>query len=132
MPSEHEIEVRVRYSETDAMGFLHHGNYASLFELGRTELFRAQGGNYRDMESRGHFLVVVRLDTRFHKPARYDDLLRIRTRVRRVGLAKLEHDYEVRREHELLAEASSTLACVDREGRVLRLIDVLPNLDPPE
>ena len=59
MSSEHEIVIRVRYSETDAMGFLHHGNYFALFEMGRTELLRSRGGNYRRMEEEGLYMVVV-------------------------------------------------------------------------
>ena len=59
-PYEHEIPIRVRYCETDAMGFLHHANFLCLFEMGRTELFRAQGGDYRKMEEGGHFFVVVK------------------------------------------------------------------------
>jgi acyl-CoA thioester hydrolase len=61
MLTEHEIQFRVRYKETDAMGFLHHANYAVFFEMGRTELLRAQGGNYREMEESGVFMVVVRI-----------------------------------------------------------------------
>jgi len=68
---QHEIQIRVRYCETDAMGFLHHANYLNYFEIGRTELFRAQGGNYREMEERGLYLVVVQFACRYHKPARY-------------------------------------------------------------
>ncbi|RPI89913.1 MAG: acyl-CoA thioesterase, partial [Planctomycetaceae bacterium] len=71
----HEIDIRVRYSETDAMGFLHHANYFVYFELGRTELLRAQGGNYRQMEEEGQFMVVVSLECKYRRPARYDDLL---------------------------------------------------------
>ena len=65
---QHEIQIRVRYSETDAMGFLHHANYFSYFEVGRTELFRAQGGDYRAMEEGGLFLVVAKLDNRLLAP----------------------------------------------------------------
>ena len=84
MPSEHEIELRVRYQETDPMGFLHHANYFAYFEIGRTELLRASGGNYREMEEAGLFVVVVKAECRFRSPARYDDLLRLRTTVVRV------------------------------------------------
>lgn len=123
---QHEIQIRVRYCETDAMGFLHHANYLNYFEIGRTELFRAQGGNYREMEERGLYLVVVQLTCRYHKPARYDDVLTVRTTLSRVGAAKLEHDYEVFRDGELLATAHSVLACVDRAGNVQRMTHVLP------
>ena len=114
----HELTLRVRYSETDAMGYLHHSKYAIYFEEGRTELFRASGGNYRRMEELGLFFVVSRLDIRFRKPARYDDLLTLVTTLEKTGAVKLEHRYELKRGEELLAEATSTLACVNGEGKV--------------
>jgi acyl-CoA thioester hydrolase len=124
--SEHEIEIRVRYCETDAMGYLHHSHYLSYFESGRTELLRAAGGNYRGMEERGLFMVIVKAEVRYHQPARYDDLLRLRTRVARITPAKLEHEYRLTRGKTLLAEGRTTLACVDRQGTVQRMTDVLP------
>ena len=68
---EHEIPIRVRYCETDAMGFLHHANFLCYFEMGRTELFRAQGGDYRKMEEGGHFFVVVEMNVKYRSPARF-------------------------------------------------------------
>jgi acyl-CoA thioester hydrolase len=118
MLKQHEIQIRVRYSETDAMGFLHHSNHLAYFEEGRTELFRASGGSYRDMESQGLFLVVVKLECRYHAPARYDDLLTLRTTVTRISPAKLEHEYELFRDSRLLARGHSTLACVDADGKI--------------
>ncbi|MDZ4684239.1 MAG: thioesterase family protein [Planctomycetaceae bacterium] len=121
----HRIEIRVRYCETDAMGFLHHANFINYYEMGRTELLRAQGGDYRAIEESGLFLVVVKLDCRYHSPARFDDLLTLETTVERVSAAKIEHSYRLFRGEQLLATASSVLACVDREGRVQRLPDSL-------
>ena len=72
MLDEHQIQIRVRYCETDPMGYLHHANYFVYFEMGRTELLRAQQGNYREMEEQGLFMVVVGLECRFRAPARYD------------------------------------------------------------
>jgi acyl-CoA thioester hydrolase len=123
---EHEIQIRVRYCETDAMGYLHHSHYLSYFESGRTELLRAAGGNYRGMEARGLFMVIVKAEVRYHQPARYDDLLTLRTRVARITPAKLEHEYRLMRDETLLAEGRTTLACVDRQGVVQRMTDVLP------
>ncbi len=116
--AEHEIEVRVRYSETDPMGLLHHARYFVYFEMGRTELLRAAGGNYRQMEEAGLLIVVVRADCRYHRPARYDDVLRIRTTVTRVTMAKIEHEYHVFRGSELLAVGHTLLAVVDRSGKI--------------
>ena len=125
MPQQHEIEIRVRYCETDAMGYLHHAQFFNYFEMGRTELFRAQGGNYREMEEQGLFFVVVKLECRFHAPARYDDLLTLRTWMTGLSAAKLEHEYELFRADQRLTSARSVLACVDRDGAVLRIPDVL-------
>jgi acyl-CoA thioester hydrolase len=124
MVAENEIQIRVRYSETDAMGFLHHGNYFSYFEMGRTELLRSRGGNYRAMEEGGLYMVVVSLECKYRKPARYDDVLTLKTRVARVTPAKLEHEYRLYRDGELLTEARTTLACIDRDGAVQRIPEV--------
>jgi acyl-CoA thioester hydrolase len=96
--------------------------------MGRTELFRAQGGDYRKMEEGGHFFVVVEMNVKYRSPARFDDLLALRTRVVRVTPAKLEHEYRLTREETVIADAQSILACVDREGRVRRISDVIPEL----
>ena len=129
MLNQQELTIRVRYAETDAMGFLHHSNYFVYFEMGRTELFRAQGGNYRDMESKGLFLVVVKIECNFKSPARYDDELTLKTRISRITPAKLEHEYEVRRGGELLTTAKSTLACIDKNGRIQRMDEVVPGIE---
>jgi acyl-CoA thioester hydrolase len=125
MLREHEIELRVRYQETDPMGFLHHAFYFTYFEIGRTELLRAAGGNYRRMEEEGLLVVVVRAECRFHRPARYDDVLRLRTTVARVTPAKIEHEYRLFRGEELLALGNVTLAVIDREGKVQRVPEEL-------
>lgn len=129
--SEHEVEIRVRYQETDAMGLLHHANYLTYFEIGRTELLRANGGNYRKMEEEGLFVVVIRAECHYRRPARYDDLLRLRTRVQRITPAKIEHEYTVYRDSELLATGHTTLAVVNRAGQIVRVPDWLQT-DTPE
>lgn len=123
--NEHTIEIRVRYSETDAMGLLHHSNYLTYFEIGRTELFRAQGGSYRRMEELGLYFVVAKIDVRFRRPARYDDLLILKTEISRVTPAKLQHHYCLMRETEVLAEANTVIACVNGVGEVQRIPDDL-------
>ncbi len=125
MLTEHEIEIRVRYCETDAMGFLHHANHFNYFEMGRTELLRAQGGNYRAVEDSGLYFVVVKLECRYHASAHYDDVLRLVTRVERVSPAKIEHSYRLYRGTQLLTTAQSVLACVDRDGKIQRVPDVI-------
>ncbi len=121
MINQHTIEIRVRYNETDAMGFLHHSNYLSYFEIGRTELFRAQGGSYRRMEELGLYFVVAKIEVRYRRPARYDDLLTLHTKIARVTPAKLEHSYQLMNGGEVLTEASSVIACVNGSGEVQRI-----------
>jgi acyl-CoA thioester hydrolase len=120
-----EIQIRVRYAETDRMGLLHHANYLVYFEQARTELLRSQGYTYRDMEDQGFLLVLVKVQVRYRRPARYDDLLTIRTHVVRSSTVKIEHRYEVLRDGELLAEGETTLGCVDRNGQVQLLPEFL-------
>ncbi len=122
---QHEVELRVRYAETDAMGFLHHSRYFVYFEIGRTELFRAAGGDYRKMEEDGLFLVVAKVECRFKSPIRYDDLITLRTTIERISPAKLEHKYELFRDGELLAIGTSTLGCVDRSGQIQMMPDFI-------
>src|SRR3989441_5643139 len=112
-----DIQIRVRYAETDRMGLVHHANYLVYFEEGRTELLRAQGISYRDIEDQGFFLVLTKLQVRYKSPAYYDDLLTLRTSVMRTTLVKIEHKYELMRGGVLLAEGETTLGCVDRQGK---------------
>ena len=125
IPLQHSIQIRVRYSETDAMGFLHHSNYLAYFEVGRTELFRHQGGNYRRMEELGLYFVVAKVEIRFKRPAKYDDVLDLKTTVSRQTPARIEHTYELCREGDVLAEADTVIACVDSEGILQRIPDDL-------
>src|SRR5262245_37425223 len=110
-----ETTIRVRYAETDRMGLLHHANYLVYFEQARTELLRAQGLAYKDLEDQGFLLVIVKAEVRYRAPARYDDMLTIRTTVVRATAVRIDHRYEVSRDGVLCAEGSTTLACVDRE-----------------
>jgi acyl-CoA thioester hydrolase len=120
-----EITVRVRYAETDRMGLLHHANYFVYFEQGRTELLRSQGLAYKDFEDQGYLLVLTKAEIRYRGPAYYDDVLTVRTTVVRMTSVRIDHRYEVFRDATLLAEGSTTLACVDRQGRVQALPEIL-------
>jgi acyl-CoA thioester hydrolase len=113
-----EIQIRVRYAETDRMGLLHHANYLVYFEQARVELLRAQGVSYKELEDRGYHLVIAKVEVRYKSPAHYDDVLTIRTTVVRTSPIRIEHKYEVFREGVLLCEGTTTLACVDREGKL--------------
>jgi acyl-CoA thioester hydrolase len=118
-------EIRVRYCECDPMNVAHHSVYTIWFEMGRTELLRASGQTYRAFEEAGVFLAVVSLSVKYRRPAKYDDLLTLVTRLRDVGHVKIEHTYELRRGDEILAVGESTLACLDREGRARPLPELL-------
>ena len=118
-----EIAIRVRYAETDRMGLLHHANYLVYFEQARTELLRDLGLTYKDMEGAGFLLVLAKVEVRYKLPARYDELLTIRTAVVRTTPIRIEHKYEVLRDGRLIAEGNTTLACVDRDGKIQALPD---------
>ena len=125
MLPDHEIEVRVRYYETDAQGFVHHANYFVYFEQARVEQLLALGYDYAHLERDGILLVVNKIACKFHRPAKFGDTLRIAIRTVRSRGARIDHEYRVHRGNELLAEGESTLACIDREGRVQRLPEFL-------
>ncbi len=116
---EHEIKIRVRYSETDQMGVVYHGNYAQYFEMGRVEWLRNMGISYKWMEDNGIMLPVVSLTMNYKKPARYDDLLTIKTKMLKLSSVKIEFDYEITNENnELLTTGYSVLVFVDmKTGR---------------
>jgi acyl-CoA thioester hydrolase len=113
----HETPLRVRYDECDPMGFVHHSVYLKYLEIGRTELLRAAGGCYRDMEAAGQMVVVLRIDIRYRKPAKYDDQLLVETNVAKVTAAKIVHEYVIRRGEDTIIEADVTMAIVDRAGK---------------
>lgn len=125
---EHEIELRVRYDEVDAMGFVHHSNYLRYFEIGRTELLRVSGGCYRDMEAAGKWVVVVHVDCRYRKPARYDDVIKVRTRIDKVTVGKIVHAYEILCNDEQLVTALVTLVVIDERGTPQRVPEELLEL----
>jgi len=122
---QHEIEIEVRYYETDGQGIVHHANYFQYFELGRVQMLKAAGFDYAELERQGIFLVVHSIGCRYLLPARFGDTLRLVTRVERITLARIDHTYQVYREDDLLAEGKSTLACVDRDGTVQRMPECL-------
>jgi acyl-CoA thioester hydrolase len=110
----HQIQFRVRYSETDQMRVVYHGNYAQYFELGRVEWLRNKGVSYKWMEENGVMLPVVSLTMNYKKPARYDELLTLKTILKKMSSVKIEFDYELYNEkEELLTTGNSILVFVD-------------------
>lgn len=116
---EHQLQIRVRYAETDQMGVVYHGNYAQYFEMGRVEWLRNLGVSYKWMEDNGVMLPVVNLSMNYKKPAKYDDLLTVKTILKSQTGVKIEFDYEIYNEkNELLTTGYSMLVFVDmKSGR---------------
>src|SRR4051812_31466105 len=104
---EHTIEIRVRYPEVDAMGYVHHSRFLQYFELGRVELLRSLGFAYADLEKQGVFFVMVRAQLNFKAPARYDELLSLKTKVTKHTHVRIDHSYELKRDNTLLAEGTT-------------------------
>ena len=115
------LDVRVRYVECDPMGVVHHSVYPVWLEMARTELLRRQGFAYRELEARGVYFVVARLNLRYQRPARYDDALTIHAKVEPTAGVKIEHRYRVCRGQQLVARAESTIVCVDEDGALQRV-----------
>ena len=132
MDLQNTIFIRVRYVECDPMGYLHHSNYLPYFEMGRTELLRQMGVNYRDLEDRGFIFVVARISVNFKRPIRYDDQLELVTRVQRQTRARIDHVYELYNQQSrlLLTTAESTIACVNRKGEPTAIPEDLAALRP--
>ena len=101
------------------------GGHFVVGEQARIELLRTAGVSYKDLEDQGYLMVLTKVEVQYKRPARYDDLLTIRATVARTTMVRIDHRYQVLRGAELLAEGSSTLACVDREGRPQALPEFL-------
>lgn len=112
----HLIKLRVRYGETDQMGYCYYGNYAQYFEVGRVETMRAVGMTYRQLEEQGVMLPVSEFSVKYKTPALYDDELTIKTTISAVRGARLDFDYTITNaDNKLVAEAKTTLVFVSKE-----------------
>lgn len=122
-----ELAIRVRYAEVDRQNAVHHSRYAVYFEMGRTELLRLNGYEYRDLEEEGVFLVIARLECRYRAPARYDDELVLRTKLVRADRVRIEHNYELTRpaDNVVIATAETTLVHVDGAGKLQAIPEML-------
>lgn len=129
----HETRIRVRYGETDAMGVVYYGIYPLYYETGRTEMMRHLGFTYREMEEMGIIMPVISMNCCYRKPARYDDLLTIKTIVRKMPETKILFDYEIYNEQkELVNEGQTTLVFLDSEkGRPVRIPGFLKSVLEP-
>ncbi len=115
------LTFRVRYPEVDAMSYVHHSRYLQYFEMGRVEPLRELGVAYVDLERQGVFFVVVKAEIRYRAPARYDDELRLTTTVIKQTHVRYDHLYRLERGTDLLAEGTTTIACVNRAGEVIAI-----------
>lgn len=122
-----EFSFRVRYSETDQMGVVYHGNYPQYLEMGRVEWLRSKGISYKKMEESGIMLPVISLRINYKKSALYDDLLTVTTRISKKPLVRIEFDYEIHNEaKELLIEANTVLAFMDiKSNRPMKCPDYI-------
>lgn len=114
----HSFSFRVRYGETDQMGVVYHGNYAHFFELGRTEWLRSLGVTYKYMEKTGVMLPVISLSCNFKKSAFYDEILTVKTMLKRQPGVKIEFDYEITNESgEIITLGNTVLAFINMETK---------------
>jgi len=116
-----DFEHRVTYAETDRMGFVYYANYLIYFEIGRTEYIRSSGMAYKELEDMGYMLPVLSAACKYIKPARYDDVLTIRTTISEFKGIRLGFSYEILREGIKLVEGTTSHAFVDNEGRPRKL-----------
>lgn len=121
MLREHTFDLSVRYYETDGQGVVHHSNYLRYMELARIELLNAVGYDYAKLEESGVLLVVAKATVKYKYPARYGDTLRIWIRTKRAFGARIDHSYLLKVGERIIAEAETTIASIDREGRVMRI-----------
>lgn len=123
MVTSHTITIIPRYCETDQAGVVHHTVHPIWLEMGRTELLRENGIPYSKLEKMGTFFVVADIKIRYRRPALYDEELELETSVTKVTSARVEHSYSLKRKATglLLAEAKTTLACVDSDGSLKKI-----------
>ena len=111
-----ETKIRVRYGETDQMGFVYYGNYPEYYEVGRTEALRQLGTSYKQLEDEGILMPVIKMNVKYIKPGRYDDLLTIKTIVKEVPRTRMEFVYEIYNESgELINVGETTLIFLSKE-----------------
>lgn len=127
----HETEIRVRYAETDQMGIVHHSNYLIWFEAGRSDLCRARGFSYKDMEKNdGALMVVAESYVRYKSPAFYEDIVVVKTNVAEVRSRSIRFVYEIVRpaDNTLLAEGETVHLVTDADKKVRSVPEIYKRL----
>jgi acyl-CoA thioester hydrolase len=129
----HEIQLRVRYSDTDKMGFCYYGNYPKFYEIARVESFRSMGYPYKEMEEGGVGMPVLDMSIKYHAPAKYDDLLTIKLIIPEAPRARVLFRYEIRNEEGILLNTGeTTLAFMNMEtGRPVKMPQRMKDLMAP-
>lgn len=113
----HEHQLRVRYGETDQMGYVYYGHYALYYEVARVEALRSLGTSYRQLEDAGIMLPVAEVQSKYLKAATYDALLTIKTMVKTLPSAQIVFDYEIYQDEQLIHTAMVKLVFVDKQSR---------------
>jgi len=123
---ENKIQIEIRYSETDQMSFVYHGNYVKFFEMGRIAWLKKIGVSYRKMEENGIINPVIDLKINFRKSAKFDDIITLTTTLKRTPSYMIEFDYLIHRDEELLTKGYTKLIFLDAENnRPIRCPDFL-------
>ncbi len=126
----HEVQIRVRYADTDQMGYVYYGNYAAYYEVARVESFRHLGYAYRQLEEAGIMMPVLELKSKYILPAKYDDLLTIKVSIPEFPKVKIKYLYQVLNEEgKLLNEGETTLVFINmKSGKPVRMPEVMGHL----
>lgn len=129
----HETKIRVRYAETDQMGFVYYGNYATYYEVARVEAFRVLGIAYKELEDMGVMMPVLDLKCNYKLPAKYDDLLTVKVRIEEMPKATIVYKYEIFNEENVLINTGETkLVFVNmKNGRPMRTPEIMKKLLAP-
>ncbi|HLO66073.1 MAG TPA: thioesterase family protein [Holophaga sp.] len=123
MPIHHDTQIRVRYAETDAMGIVHHAVYPVWMELGRSDMLRSMGQGYAEWEAQGYMMAVSSIELTYRAPARYDELVTVRTRVLEAGRRRIIFGYEITRDGVRLVEGRTVHLVTGPDGRSRTLPD---------
>lgn len=111
-------EIRITYADTDKMGYCYYGNYPKFYEIGRTELMRKMGLSYNELENAGIMMPVLSLETKYIRPAFYDEILKIETFVRELPTGRIKFEYEITNQNnELINKGETILAFIDEKHR---------------
>lgn len=117
MKLEFTTQVRIRYVDVDQSGFVYNGNYATFYEVGRTESLRQMGHSYKEIEDKGYWMPLVNQYSRFYKPAHYDDLLTIKTSIPTLPEARIRFEYQIfNQKEELINEGYNELIFLGKES----------------